>query len=354
MRLMRQKLGWWHKFSTKKPERLSRNTPAIIALLIIFFPIGLYLMWRRAKWPLASKIVISSLFALPIILLPIAAYYSGASIDVDHSLNNRIATDNANYTITGDVSSVHTASLTIDGKSVPLNGGKFSYKTNLKQGDNTFVFVAKDSKGTDKEVITVHRTTAAEFAARAAAKRAAEAKAIAAKKKAEGKTTSKTTTSKQKTSTPTTTSKPSAPSRSTLNSEATVDLTSATNFYANLFQQAQTALGTYQYPDAASAMSDGTWMQFSAKVSSTDNSQAEVIQPYNKASNQYTDNNQIVPDAIGNWQYDMQTVDSDYQTWVQQGTSWLDSEITTAQLNTYTQTFQNDLTSARNDVKQIQ
>lgn len=146
---------------------------------------------------------------------------------------------------------------------------------------------------------------------------------------------------------------PASPSRSTLNSEAVQNLTSATNYYANLFQQAQTALGTYQYPDATSAMSDTNWTSFSAKASSTDNSQAYIITPYNKASNLYSDNKQSVPNALDNWQYDMQQVDSDYHTWVQQGTSWLDSEITTGQLNGYTQTFQKDLTTARNDITQI-
>lgn len=148
-------------------------------------------------------------------------------------------------------------------------------------------------------------------------------------------------------------SKPSSPSLSSLNSEAISYLTAASDFYASLFQSAQVALGTYQYPNPAGAMSDSVWTRFSAKASSTDNSQAEIIQPYNTASNLYTDNGQSVPDAVGNWQYDMQQVDSDYQTWVRQGTSWLDSEITTAELNTYTQAFNNDLATARNDISQI-
>ncbi len=39
----------------------------VVLFLIFFFPLGLFLMWRYAKWHIAVKIVISSLFALALI-----------------------------------------------------------------------------------------------------------------------------------------------------------------------------------------------------------------------------------------------------------------------------------------------
>jgi hypothetical protein len=49
----------------------------------------------------------------------------------------------------------------------------------------------------------------------------------------------------------------------------------------------------------------------------------------------------------------MQQTDSDFHAWTQQATKWLDSEITTSQLNTSAQTFQKDLSTARSDITQI-
>ncbi len=40
----------------------------VVLFLIFFFPLGLFLMWRYAKWHIAVKIVISSLFALALII----------------------------------------------------------------------------------------------------------------------------------------------------------------------------------------------------------------------------------------------------------------------------------------------
>jgi hypothetical protein len=147
-------------------------------------------------------------------------------------------------------------------------------------------------------------------------------------------------------------------SRATLNSHAAKDLSAGSAFYAQLLQQGQAALGTTQYPNAQAALAEennpssaaAKWSKFNSMATSTDYSVPHITQPYNQASNLYASN---APDALSSWMNDMQQTDSDFHAWTQQATKWLDSEITTSQLNTSAQTFQKDLSTARSDITQI-
>lgn len=140
--------------------------------------------------------------------------------------------------------------------------------------------------------------------------------------------------------------------------KAASTLQAGTDFYSQLFKQGQTALGTQQYPNAQVALADentasspaAKWAKYNSTLTSTDYTMPHITQPYNAASNLYSDN---APDAIGNWNADMQQVDTDLHEWSRQATNWLDSEITTDQLNSSAQTFQKDLTAAQNDVNQL-
>lgn len=44
-----------------------KQTWAIVLLLIVFFPVGLYLMWKHTNWKKSVKIIITAFFALSII-----------------------------------------------------------------------------------------------------------------------------------------------------------------------------------------------------------------------------------------------------------------------------------------------
>lgn len=55
---------------TMEPEAKKKwyqKTGGIIALLILFFPAGLYLMWKYTKWPKVAKWVVTGVFALFVI-----------------------------------------------------------------------------------------------------------------------------------------------------------------------------------------------------------------------------------------------------------------------------------------------
>lgn len=44
--------------------KLTENNNFIIAMLVLFFPIGLYLMWKNAQWSKGSKIIVTAMFGV--------------------------------------------------------------------------------------------------------------------------------------------------------------------------------------------------------------------------------------------------------------------------------------------------
>lgn len=44
-----------------------QKTPGIIVLLVLFFPVGLFVMWKYASWPSKAKWVISGIFVFIIL-----------------------------------------------------------------------------------------------------------------------------------------------------------------------------------------------------------------------------------------------------------------------------------------------
>jgi len=98
--------------------------------------------------------------------------------------NTKANTDGIDYVLTGKISNMEseTSKLTINNIDIPLKNGEFSYKVDLKEGDNTFNLVAINHNGEAKRVMSIHRTTKAEFAARVEAERLATDKKTAEEK----------------------------------------------------------------------------------------------------------------------------------------------------------------------------
>lgn len=44
--------------------KLTENNNFIIAMLVLFFPIGLYFMWKNAQWSKRSKIIVTAIFGV--------------------------------------------------------------------------------------------------------------------------------------------------------------------------------------------------------------------------------------------------------------------------------------------------
>src|ERR1017187_1744818 len=54
------------------PQKWYRTNAGIIALLIFFFPVGLYLMWRYANWPKNAKLIVTGILAVCVLIGGIA------------------------------------------------------------------------------------------------------------------------------------------------------------------------------------------------------------------------------------------------------------------------------------------
>ena len=125
-----------------------------------------FLLWKYAAWP--QKVKVWASLGLSVVLIIIASAWNNynlpPTISFDNALANSIGTDNSvsNYDITGSIASQKSATLTIDGKQVPLDSHHdFSYKAGLHEGDNNFTLVATNSSGEDREILTIHRNTKA-------------------------------------------------------------------------------------------------------------------------------------------------------------------------------------------------
>jgi len=102
--------------------------------------------------------------------------------------------------------------------------------------------------------------------------------------------------------------------------------------------------------DPSSAAS--LWSRSNSKLSSTDHSSA-ATQAYNQASYLYTAANVDTPSAVNDWNDDINQASSDIGPWVRDATSWQISSVSTGQLNSDAQKFQQDIASARADFAKL-
>lgn len=156
----------------------------IIALLILFFPVGLYLLWRQDRWSKRTKkvttwvasVVLVAFFALIIIFAP-------PTITITSTLDS---VNSDSYQLTGKIFPAGSIA-TVNGVQAKVDGDTFSINVRLKEGDNSLkVVVTSGDKRTEQE-FKIHRYTKAEVIAqeKATAKKEADAAAAAVKKKAD-------------------------------------------------------------------------------------------------------------------------------------------------------------------------
>jgi hypothetical protein len=174
------------KSSKKDFSEKWRTVPKwlIIALLIVFFPIGLYFLWRQDRWSKSTKkkgtfatlAAVAAFIALIVIFAPPTVLVTSSLASVKSE----------SYNLTGTISPPDSQ-VTVNGAQANVTGDKFSDNVKLKEGDNNLkVVVVSGSKQTE-QVFKIHRYTKAEVAAqeKAAAKKKADAATAAAKKKAD-------------------------------------------------------------------------------------------------------------------------------------------------------------------------
>ena len=167
---------------------LLTNKIIVILLMILFFPLGIYAIWKHKLWSVKARQIITASFVVLTLLIGVGSYNAPPTISLasTNKSNSTISTDGNVFTVKGDISTLHKASVKINDNVVKTyDYSKFSEIVDLTEGDNTIKIVAVSEKGKDEESFIIHRTTAAEFSERnriAAIKKADE---INAKKQAE-------------------------------------------------------------------------------------------------------------------------------------------------------------------------
>lgn len=159
--------------NSKKSKRWFQQTGWVVASLILFWPVGLFLMWKYTNWSKWVKAVVSvaevALFGVIVTNIP-------PSIKIDDFSNGRVTTDNSSYKITG--TATYADAVTINDKRASYNGNVFSATIDLKQGDNAVRVVATKGDKRTEEHYTIHRTTDAEIKAKKDAQAALDAQKV--------------------------------------------------------------------------------------------------------------------------------------------------------------------------------
>ena len=192
--------GTENQNSGSRHKRWYQKTIWIILWLILFFPVGIFLMWRYANWKKPVKIVISAVFALFI--------YSGFTAPKLESINIQADTETV-YDINEQIQIeqvVQPDNQTITSTAYQTTGGKVKssdnkiFFTNNEPGtyevyaeasgikSNTLTFKIEDKTAILKEKAKKEAAAAKKKAKEEAAKKAEEerlAAEAAAKKKAE-------------------------------------------------------------------------------------------------------------------------------------------------------------------------
>ncbi|MDR0513777.1 MAG: hypothetical protein LBG81_01270 [Coriobacteriaceae bacterium] len=76
----------WIAEEKEMNKRWYHRTAGIVLLLFLFFPVGLYLMWKYATWPKAVKVIITMGFVVAVVNQSIATGTQGNSQDATTSI----------------------------------------------------------------------------------------------------------------------------------------------------------------------------------------------------------------------------------------------------------------------------
>jgi hypothetical protein len=135
-------------------------------------------------------------------------------------------------------------------------------------------------------------------------------------------------------------------------------LSASTNHYASLLSAGKVALGTTQYADANAGLNalndpDSNARQLGSFRRNTclkNDPGANAISAYQQADNLYSGTS---PDALGNWNEDINNAASDICLWAGDAVSWQIKEVLATKLQADEQKVAGDLAKARADIQAL-
>jgi len=135
-------------------------------------------------------------------------------------------------------------------------------------------------------------------------------------------------------------------------------LSASTDHYVSLLSSAKTVLGTTQYADANAglkALNDPSSAasqlgSFRTNTCLKNDPGTNAMSAYQEADNLYSGTS---PDALGNWNEDINNAASDICLWAGDAVSWQIKEVTTTKLRADEQKVTDDITKARADIQSL-
>jgi hypothetical protein len=176
--------GLEETISRSKTSGKWRSVPnwQIIALLILLFPVGLYLLWRQDRWSKRTKKITTSIASAALVaFFALIIIFAPPTVTITSSLS---AIKSDSYELTGKISPAGSR-VTVNGVQAKVDGNTFSRSVRLKEGDNTLkVVIVSGSKRTEQG-FKIHRYTRSEVSAQEKAEAKKKADEAAAKAKAD-------------------------------------------------------------------------------------------------------------------------------------------------------------------------
>lgn len=135
-------------------------------------------------------------------------------------------------------------------------------------------------------------------------------------------------------------------------------LSASVTYYTQLFTTGKAILGTTQYADANAGLkafddpnsAASLFGSFRTNTCLKNDPGANAISAYKEADNLYSGSS---PDALGNWNYDINTAASDICLWAGDAVSWQIKEISNAKLQADQHKVEADFTAVQGDMPAI-
>lgn len=146
------------KANQKTKQKWYKKTWFIVLMLVFVAPLGIFLMWKYAKWNKIVKVVVTLFSAFIFLTALFTSKEMNVQVYVGGVKSGRIITEQPNFELKGNVNlSDKDAVVTVNGAEVRREGEKFLTTIPLKAGENKVSIIAtKDGERDEDRFVIVY------------------------------------------------------------------------------------------------------------------------------------------------------------------------------------------------------